>query len=435
MAFITNKEKTSEDKEITVLYQYLDEGEKNVIVPIEVRRIEPGAFADCETIETLLCPKNCYIGAGAFKGMTNLRKLTIGYLKHSVDSDCEWQCTFGYYFGHTEKEVKGTVLQSYRNTQRDEYRDVYYYIPSSLEEVIIQGGHIISGSAFKNCRNLKKIEIPEGVKKIDKEAFWCCSKLEELYIPSSVEEIDETAFIGCISLKSINVSVENKKFISSGNCLIEKETKTLIKGCDNSVIPIDGSVTHIGRCAFLCCKKLETILIPKSVQTIGKESFSKCLNLREFKFETDSELCSIGDWAFCGCKSLEEIEIPFRTTSIGMEAFKDCEFLKRIKLFEYIERIYEDTFSNCKKIEEVIFDGDVNHLRDKTEVNGNTEFLRALSNCRKKIEESREKNSDFNLVLRIEKLEHENEQLKKDIEFLKNNINLLMQHFMNNSNK
>ena len=55
----------------------------------------------------------------------------------------------------------------------------------------------ISYDAFNGCGFLKKVVIPETIKKIGDRAFLHCVQLEEINIPSSVTEIGEHAFDGC----------------------------------------------------------------------------------------------------------------------------------------------------------------------------------------------------------------------------------------------
>ena len=67
----------------------------------------------------------------------------------------------------------------------------------------------------------------------------------------------------------ITVADGNTVYHSAGNCLIETESKTLVLGCKNSVIPTDGSVTSIGEYAFYGCTSFTSVTIPSSVTSIG----------------------------------------------------------------------------------------------------------------------------------------------------------------------
>ena len=129
---------------------------------------------------------------------------------------------------------------------------------------------------FYNCKNLNDFDIPEGVEVIDDRAFFGCISLKHIIIPQSVSSINPSAFAVCVSVESISVESDNPVFHSSGNCIIETLTKTIIKGCKTSVIPDDGSVEVIGRMSFFYCDndKMKSIYIPYGITRIEDMAFS-----------------------------------------------------------------------------------------------------------------------------------------------------------------
>lgn len=137
----------------------------------------------------------------------------------------------------------------------------------------------IGSCAFYFCMKLSSAVIPEGVTTIGDSAFSNCQNLKEIYIPSTVEKIGTRTFSLDIGLEKITVSENNPVFHSDGNCIIETATKTLLSGCNTSVIPTDGSVTAIGDWAFSGCKKLSSIVIPDCITSIGENPFVFCDNL------------------------------------------------------------------------------------------------------------------------------------------------------------
>ena len=116
--------------------------------------------------------------------------------------------------------------------------------------------------------------ITSGVS-IGDYGFVYCSSIETIVIPDSMTSIGHSVFRRCTSLTSLTVSENNLVYHSSGNCLIETESKTLIGGVNSSVIPSDGSVTSIGFYAFRFCT-IESIVIPKNVTYIDDGAFSAC---------------------------------------------------------------------------------------------------------------------------------------------------------------
>lgn len=67
--------------------------------------------------------------------------------------------------------------------------------------------------------------------------------------------------------------VSSKALTVIENCLIETESKTLLKGCHSSILPCDGSIVRIGAYAFFGCKELTSLVIPNTVKEIGTHAF------------------------------------------------------------------------------------------------------------------------------------------------------------------
>ena len=178
--------------------------------------------------------------------------------------------------------------------------------PSSIEK--------IESAGCSDCYSLESVTLNEGLKKIGRHAF-VRTKIKFLRIPKSVEEIESCAF-GEIKL---TVDLENPKYEVRGNCLIEKETKKVINGMKDSIIPDD--IKIIGESAFLG-SSIESITIPKSVEVIGDGAFT-CSNLKEVKL--NEGLREIERSAF-NLTELERVTIPSTVEQIGIESFDEIEF-------------------------------------------------------------------------------------------------------------
>lgn len=152
----------------------------------------------------------------------------------------------------------------------------------------------------KYCsRYAAEVEIPsriggKAVTRIGEHAFRDCRSLEELVLPDSILTIEENAFERCLSLKKID---------------------------------IPAGVSEIGATAFLSAG-IETLTVPDNIQSIGYGSFSLCENLEEATITEGVE--SIGTGVFRGCKNLKKAIIPKSATDVGIEAFAYCENLTSV---------------------------------------------------------------------------------------------------------
>jgi len=225
------------------------------------------------------------------------------WIKYLMDKDglSYWAVGYEYLVGDTivicdtidNKPIKGIDNSAFSNCKQIKR----VFMPDSLM--------YINAKAFSGCVNLKYVRCPENLVSIGESAYEGCSSLTNINIGKNVTSIGAKAFKGCYNVESITVESGNTKYHSDGNCLIETATKTLILGCKNSVIPSDGSVVSISPNAFNGCSSLTSITIPDSVRSIGNDAFN-------------------------GCSGLTNINIPESVISIGERALKDCSAIERI---------------------------------------------------------------------------------------------------------
>ncbi len=201
-------------------------------------------------------------------------------------------------------------------------------IPSSVTDT--------ANYAFKDCENLS-IVFAEGMEKIPSGALYGATGVVSVTIPSRVTSIGEAAFRGCSGLESIEVGAGNSVFYSDGNCLIVRDTKELVLGCSNSVIPEDAK--SIGDYAFYDCKGLTELTIPSNVKSMGESAFENCSGLTG-SLVIPPGVTEIGNSAFKGCNGLTSITIPSSVTAIGDKAFSCFKNLS-IEFAEGPEKIAE----------------------------------------------------------------------------------------------
>ncbi len=201
------------------------------------------------------------IGQDAFSGCSSLTSIVVD------DNNVNYASQDGILYNKTKTE--------------------FIHIPQKISGSVTIPDSVTSirNGAFSGCSSLTSVVIPDSVTSIGQYAFSGCSSLTSIVIPDSVTSIGYSAFSGCSGLTSITVAEGNTVYHSKGNCLIETESKTLRLGCQNSVIPTDGSVTSIGDLAFSYCSSLTSIEIPDSVTSIGNWAFEYCSRLTSITFE------------------------------------------------------------------------------------------------------------------------------------------------------
>ena len=74
----------------------------------------------------------------------------------------------------------------------------------------------IGTGAFRGCRNLQKVIIPDSVMHIMEGAFRDCSGLTSVEIGKGIRQIDKGAFQGCKSLKEVHIASADRLRIEDG---------------------------------------------------------------------------------------------------------------------------------------------------------------------------------------------------------------------------
>lgn len=95
------------------------------------------------------------------------------------------------------------------NTELDERTQMPYTYTFSQAKthnvrIALDDTDEICAEAFKDCKNLTKITIPEDIKLIKRRAFENCTGLSTFTMPASIRYIGANAFDGCSNLTEVN---------------------------------------------------------------------------------------------------------------------------------------------------------------------------------------------------------------------------------------
>ena len=190
---------------------------------------------------------------------------------------------------------------------------------------------IFTEQFFKDNTDLLTVELPDGITGIGERVFSGCSGLQKVKLPRGLQSVGIKAFNGCRALLEIK---------------------------------LPESVNYIGEGAFRRCSSLTEVVIPDNVTALDAHStysgvFQDCTNLKTIILSSNTEV--LGQDTFDACSSLESIYIPKEVNSIYSNAtgggirpaFNACSGLKEIVVDPRNQRYYSSV--NCEEYNGIFY--------------------------------------------------------------------------------
>ena len=325
-----------------------------VEIPDTVTAIGDEAFLNNKTMIHVLIPDSVTsIGESAFEGCTSLLSVSIPdsveFIGNSAFKDCT---SLGY--AYLPNNVKYTVI-GYR---------VFCYCENLKEIEIPEYVTRIESESFYDCVELQEIKFNPYVTVIGDSAFYNCN-IEELSLPKKCDNLGSKAFGQCEQLKSVFI---NKKLTNTSGGLWDYEGPFC--GCSslNDVV-FESGITGIPVSIFAGCTGIRDIEIPDTITVISDYAFQNCVNLKKIEFP--SALKRIGQRAFEDCDSIERVDFN-KVEHVGGYAFSNCDSLSYV----FIPKSIESTgysfwdmkdggvFAGCNQLKEIEFDQKVTAIPD-----------------------------------------------------------------------
>lgn len=302
----------------------------------KLKAILPDAFASNKLLKYFYFAGDCdleRIQSGAFKELKNLVSFNV---PNSV------------------KEIEGGAFIGCTNLE-----DVSFGDKSQIES--------IRTGAFSNC-NLKEMTIPASVKTIEREAFNNCKSFHTIHITENTTSISPEAFKGCTHMQNIDVSPNNNTYSSVRGYLLSKDKKTLVYYPEGMTLigkvftPLAPSIETIGDYAFYNNQKIEHIVIPNKVTTLGKRAFGLCYNLKKITFLNEKVIENINT-------KQNEMTFDDGTQTNGKSLFNNIDICVRKNLAEqYKASSFYKRFKNGSNPQTTFFVG----TEEYVEATGNT---------------------------------------------------------------
>ena len=180
--------------------------------------------------------------------------------------------------------------------------------------------------------------------------------LSEIIAPSQRGSITKLAVKGSLNYSDISYihQMPELLYLDVGNVVLPNNyfpdnAISSHEKLEAVILPV--SLDSIGASAFRWCERLQAVRLPKKLKSIGAYAFAGCINL--YDIELPNSLLYLEKYAFSGCKSLYTLKIPSKLQRISDYTFSKCISLTEIKIPGNIREIGYKSFSGCSGLREI----------------------------------------------------------------------------------
>ena len=212
-------------------------------------------------------------------------------------------------------------------------------IPSTIHDYKVCK---IGAGAFYDCSSLEKIVIPDSVKEICwSHMYGCfqkCNNLKEIYIGSGFEKslFDMYTLSGCNSLEKIVFSEDNNYYCSIDGVPFDKSKTSICRypaGKKDKEYTIPDTVSELSMAdEFFYNENLKTIVIPKSVKSIGEYTFGTVdsfpITIKGYKGTAAEEYAKENGFKFIEIS--DPTSVSLNKTSLALEIGRTYTLIKTV---------------------------------------------------------------------------------------------------------
>lgn len=307
---------------------------KSVVLPEGMTAMDTAMFKEYPALESIVIPSTASISSNALYGCPSLKNVSIAegvsYIGQYAFAYCPVLTDItlpksletldtGAFCGAALTSVVIPGASGKTAIGNSAFFRCQNLTSVTIEEGVVSigssafGGFEVYDDSPSEAPLITSITLPTTLTSLGSAAFENCPALETVKIQSSIA-IPDRAFLKCGALKT----VESPYITAIGDYAFD--TCSALTDID-----IPDGVPAIGHYAFRRCVSLTSINLPDSITSLGDYSFYQCSNFEGFNIEPFTSfpagLTSIGAYAFYGCSKLDFLLLPNSLTTLGEYAF------------------------------------------------------------------------------------------------------------------
>lgn len=292
---------------------------EELLIPASVKEFGASVFYECKA-KIVLEEGLEVLGDAVFKyykGDSFTIPASVTTLGDNLFSNCDIS-ELNFEEGSKLKVIGNYCFEACRYLKTLNFQDLAY-----LEKI---------GAFAFALSPIEEVIFPSSLTEIGESAFEKSKVKNVSFLPnSSIKVIDDSAFFTCTSLESFVIESVNSQNQSTIGNYVFCENVSLVK------VVLPNNLISIGGLAFGSYAGYEipisNIVLPSTVEVIMPSAFNGCTKMKTFDM-TNSSLRILGSYAFKLCSSLETLTLPKTIESIGVGIVQYCTSLKSLNIVE-----------------------------------------------------------------------------------------------------
>ncbi|OJX83751.1 MAG: hypothetical protein BGP01_10030 [Paludibacter sp. 47-17] len=342
----------------------------SINLPSELREITQSAFQGCSSLREITIPPYVQlISTYAFQGCTALQKITLPSLVDIIASKAFGSCLNLQEIYCSTKRVPITALNCFDSVPAISCK-IYVPSPSITSYKQAEGWQqfgLVEGFHFDIDTTLiipdeplyTDLNFPEPVIHVTTVAGELSGQIKNSYYDSVVKlkvsgtmDAKDFSFIrnyleNLVYLDLSEVSILAHDSPNYGVNAANAIPKEAFKYSRLNIIVFPPSILTIGESAFSGCQSLrQPLKIPSTVKTIEKGAFFACQNLKGV-LTLPENVETIGESAFRACGGITRLVFKSSLKAIPARAFEKCTHLMIVELPSGVQQIGDNAFGFC----------------------------------------------------------------------------------------
>ena len=334
-------------------------------LPLEV---DPAGHASLRSFENAVLERLPHLGNATTLGcelqfvQTNTLQVLADPIQRALSTNQKYyviarQCMVeAGHKGQLKGEVKAVRVLRSRN---DKIPPQAFSFCTEIRHVLVENGvKIVGEAAWRSCRQLQIVHLPDTVVSLLHGAFSRCQVLRVVVAPGC-KYFGTKVFEECCSLTQVGAAHCPSNKLAPQAQLRPRAFQACTALRNINLGTSESATTYPNRCLPDCCFQESGIVelaLPTSFNRIGFAACVSCQQLQTVDLSQTDVLEILGS-TFAYCSQLQQLCLPRMLRTIEQEAFYKCISLKEVSTPPSLLYIARHAFAGCSQLRIILKQG------------------------------------------------------------------------------